>query len=817
MVKERLEVRWLDSFIVLGATDTIDTFDAALEDATAEFLVVRRAGPVSDTPEFFPYWLSGLKGMRNLLSGPSVEKALHLSAQEPAITAYSRSAAMRGLKEDTTLWRAVILDRTNAPVEIGLIGGDVQFLPQGSAQFGEGGRSAEEQLRERLPAAPTSAYPGCDVLIASEPGRRPELRTANGGPRHTAPHEAGPTRRAVRGRAMKSARVRPLRKVRGGARGIRKNGGTVRVASRLAGQRVGARRTEKPSLRDESVAGGGRRQARGRKRNGGGGHRVRKSAKSLAGRAVRPTSVPRPGRSPKTRAADPPRSAYARIDAPDGVLVGDEFTLRVGLAEEAQVGVSGAELERPGWSVGPYTLQVQVSADGFGLRDGDTWRHQLRVTVKKPYPTFDLLLKVLPQEEPFRLRAIDVKYAIQGQPIGFATRMIAVAISPGSLPTKKLRQTASAGSLELPHEIPPADLTATIRVVPGQPGTLGWTFDVGMGIKAKPPDPTVYTDIGRTPRKFIDRLSAQMGSFESKPGLFDTLSSSGDDIANQIPHEFWTLLRRVAMELKSKRRPTVLILTQEPYVPWELATFSGPLLDPSAPRFLAAQVPIGRWMIGSGSKPRPPAPPPHQVTARSMAVIHGDYRRTADLAPLTAATEEADALIKRWKAQSIDAKVKGVLTKVVKPGADVLHFTCHGEFDPKGKVDGLIMLDGYLGPEQVRKLPLKKRPFVFLNACQVGRDRETLGDYAGLAQAFLVAGASAVIAPLWSVDEDVSREMAVRFYRRVFAKDSDSPAEVMRYERRHFVKSTTPKREPTSASWMAFLLFGHPAVRLVRR
>ena len=70
---------------------------------------------------------------------------------------------------------------------------------------------------------------------------------------------------------------------------------------------------------------------------------------------------------------------------------------------------------------------------------------------------------------------------------------------------------------------------------------------------------------------------------------------------------------------------------------------------------------------------------------------------------------------------------------------------------------------------------------MFLNACQVGMAGETLGQYGGMAQAFVEAGASAVIAPLWSVKDDVARDISLRFYQAVFS--GTSPAEFLRAER----------------------------------
>jgi len=97
---------------------------------------------------------------------------------------------------------------------------------------------------------------------------------------------------------------------------------------------------------------------------------------------------------------------------------------------------------------------------------------------------------------------------------------------------------------------------------------------------------------------------------------------------------------------------------------------------------------------------------------------------------------------------------------------------------------------------------------VFLNACQVGTGQETLGDYAGLAESFLFAGASAVVAPLWSIDDGVASALAERFYTRAFA--GESVAEIVRAERAAFGTGT----DPNTSTLVAYQFFGHPEMHL---
>ena len=71
-------------------------------------------------------------------------------------------------------------------------------------------------------------------------------------------------------------------------------------------------------------------------------------------------------------------------------------------------------------------------------------------------------------------------------------------------------------------------------------------------------------------------------------------------------------------------------------------------------------------------------------------------------------------------------------------------------------------------------------PIVFLNACDVGRPAPALSGAGGLVRAWIDAGAGAVIAPLWSVRDEIAHDVALRFYNRMVAEPRTSYAEIVR-------------------------------------
>ncbi len=204
---------------------------------------------------------------------------------------------------------------------------------------------------------------------------------------------------------------------------------------------------------------------------------------------------------------------------------------------------------------------------------------------------------------------------------------------------------------------------------------------------------------------------------------------------DELPDEFWDHLRE-AKRRTGERPPSLLLLSEEPYIPWELALVDPPL-DTGAAPFLSAQATVGPWLLDR----KRPTWPPRQVRVRDMAVISGIYAETT-WARLEASEEEAKQLHTIYKAAEVNAVLSDVLKALSgSPEADVYHFALHGIFDPESVYQGLVLTDNnYLDPLVVRGQRFARAPFIFLNACQVGSGNEVLGNYAGMAEAFLAAG-----------------------------------------------------------------------------
>jgi serine/threonine protein kinase len=511
---------------------------------------------------------------------------------------------------------------------------------------------------------------------------------------------------------------------------------------------------------------------------------------------------------PPDEDGEPPRSAYARVDAPRTTFAGNPFDVTLGLAPTPDFEVLGKEMVLPGSVRGSYKLTIHLVASGFTLVDGEDWTVELEVTAGLPYPTETLQLVAAEPEEKVRPLLLQALYSVGGQTIGEAVRPIAVCRADDGASEVTPPPIPPGFEVNLPEGFEPPDLEVTILKDANSPtGGLLWTFK-SKHPQVKTPTADISSSIGTKPRDFVTNLVRQMPTYEGQIDLFDQMRGIGRSIADCMPTKTWELLAEVA-EHADGRTPTVLLLSEEPYVPWEIATMEKPLDSDQAP-FFAAQVTVGRWVLASADG-RPPTPPRCSAAADSMAVVWGEYQ-AAGLERLAHAEEEAEDLHNTYGAQKVEAKTGPVHDCLHgKPASDILHFAVHGQYDPAGPEDGIILIDRrMLGPNVVRGVDLDPPRFVFLNACQVGNGSETLGIYSGMASAFLYAGASAVVAPLWSIDDGLARDLAKGFYEAAFA--GTPPAEFLREKRASFTEKSSPK----SSIEMAYQFFGHPDMLMAR-
>jgi tetratricopeptide (TPR) repeat protein len=136
------------------------------------------------------------------------------------------------------------------------------------------------------------------------------------------------------------------------------------------------------------------------------------------------------------------------------------------------------------------------------------------------------------------------------------------------------------------------------------------------------------------------------------------------------------------------------------------------------------------------------------------------------------------------------------------PTADVLHLACHAQFRSDNPLfSALHLRDGAVTAEWLQGLSLNQA-VVVLSACETGLAEQGQGDeMVGLVRAFLVAGASRVVAALWPVDDAVTEAFMGTFYRELVAGALSASA----LQR---AQSSVMQAHPHPYYWAGFVLQG---------
>lgn len=139
--------------------------------------------------------------------------------------------------------------------------------------------------------------------------------------------------------------------------------------------------------------------------------------------------------------------------------------------------------------------------------------------------------------------------------------------------------------------------------------------------------------------------------------------------------------------------------------------------------------------------------------------------------------------------------------------ASHFHFAGHAVFDDaRPHRSRLALLPRGIDASSLAAMDLRRLELVVLSACETTRAPERRGaGYAGLAEAFLAAGAGGVIGTLWRVGDAPTAEFMTGFYRAY--RETADAAVALRAAQLHLRRSADPGRRSPSA-WGAFRLAG---------
>ena len=269
---------------------------------------------------------------------------------------------------------------------------------------------------------------------------------------------------------------------------------------------------------------------------------------------------------------------------------------------------------------------------------------------------------------------------------------------------------------------------------------------------------------------------------------------------------FWELID-TGVPLKD-----IAVVSEEPFIPWELMipNRQKPGGGPERRKPLGVEFRIGRWTTPDMVKPR------QKLTLTNSYLIAPDYMDVRK--KLKHAKDEAAFVASAFDGEQIAPASFADVERTLKAGGRTLvHFICHGLDSEAGSQvielenNEQLTSTSIEGMDGIEEAFHEMKPIVFLNACEIGRPAPALVGLGGFAASFIRLGASAVIAPLWSVKDAIAHEIAMEFYKRVKEEAATPFAEIFRKIREKAYD--VANGEDTYAS---YCFYGDPAAYAAR-
>ncbi|MGC8960457.1 MAG: CHAT domain-containing protein [Chloroflexia bacterium] len=286
--------------------------------------------------------------------------------------------------------------------------------------------------------------------------------------------------------------------------------------------------------------------------------------------------------------------------------------------------------------------------------------------------------------------------------------------------------------------------------------------------------------------------------------FFQRLEKIGQRLYNELFNEN---MRRVYREQIRGKVRTLEVVSDEPWIPWELVK---PFDDGVDDDFLCLQYDFSRWVSdGAG--------PAVEIMVSSLACIaptdsrllqvQEERRWLSDMAARLGLADHSPAEARR---SQVEALLEGEVP------IRLWHFACHGNYDDRAPGNSPLILqhgrglrpNDLVGRAQARLRA--DRPLVFLNACRAGQGGLSLTGMGGWAKVLVQdCRVGALIAPMWSVNDEPAGHFAQSFYRA--SREAGMTLAAALRKAREETRSAYPQ-DPT---WLAYSLYAHPNARLV--
>ncbi len=244
--------------------------------------------------------------------------------------------------------------------------------------------------------------------------------------------------------------------------------------------------------------------------------------------------------------------------------------------------------------------------------------------------------------------------------------------------------------------------------------------------------------------------------------------------------------------------PSLLFLTDDPYIPWELLSYE------SQPLCLTNS--MGRIITGAELRAEYEKSEKTEIQILFIADPIGD---------LPSARVEIQNILKEIKPaidsgyiepivlEGNNATTSKIIEIMKQQEIEIIHYAGHAFFnDARPEESGLILADKVLTAEILSK-SLKYVPeIIFVNACESAQTASNYDKVSGIAQGFIEAGIKIFIGSLWPIDDKDASNFSYSFYHNLLQEKTIGECILDSKKELYAQKSTY--------GWASFILYGNP-------
>ena len=508
-----------------------------------------------------------------------------------------------------------------------------------------------------------------------------------------------------------------------------------------------------------------------------------------------PPSVP-----PSTEVFVPPTSRtihrFPDVSLQDRIALGQRCTLRVAVTQRPVTKELAGHVMviKVVPSVETATIDVLVTAEDFEIV-GDHCR-SLVVPLNKD--TEPLLFQMVPRS--MGEKKVKVEFFQESRYIGGVTATTTVVMPADTIGA---REVSTQGLVGLEGGASPPDLTILITESKSDGDQMRYRFKLHS-----PANGLFYYTVREelsfsgAPSRWMEGLYRELGTLGAKASpedVSETLSTIGSDLYEKLfPRE----LKEIWKQRIRGRVRSIMIISDEPWIPWEIIkpsyeTERGDIVEDD---FLCSSYLLTRWLAGP--------PPPSLIEIRRGALI------APVVSKLPNVQQESAFLVKSLgDVEEIEPRLATVRKLLKTGGFHLIHFACHGSFDPEEHEQSVLYLHGRdkLKSRDIageRRNFGKDKPFVFINACQTARADFALVGIGSWADKFINANSSGFLGSSWEVNDELAYRFSRSFYGALL--EGKTVGEAMREARLEIRGEPDP-------TWLAYTLYADPLAKVVFR